>query len=76
MAISLYAKAPTIAEGKSSAVRTIDAPSAEPPEAGIIITADFEFDVPVRFDTDELQISMDSYNSGSWNSIPLIELRI
>ena len=49
---------------------------AEPPEAGIIITADFEFDVPVRFDTDELQISMDSYNSGSWNSIPLIELRI
>ncbi len=48
----------------------------EPPAAGIIITADFEFDVPVRFDTDELQISMDSFNTGSWNSIPLIEVRI
>jgi len=40
------------------------------------ITADFEFDVPVRFDTDELAISMDSFNAGSWNNIPLIEVRI
>ncbi len=49
---------------------------SEAPETGMIITADFEFDVPVRFDTDELQISMDSFNSGSWNSIPLIEIRM
>lgn len=48
----------------------------EPPAVGVIITADFEFDVPVRFDTDELQISLDSFNSGSWNSIPLIEIRV
>ncbi len=40
------------------------------------ITADFEFDVPVRFDTDELAISMDSFDAGSWNNIPLIEVRI
>ncbi len=40
------------------------------------LTADFEFDVPVRFDTDELAISMDSYNAGSWNNIPLVELRV
>jgi uncharacterized protein (TIGR02217 family) len=46
------------------------------PTAGVIITANFEFDVPVRFDTDELQISMDSFKSGSWNNIPLIEIRI
>lgn len=49
---------------------------AEAPETGVIITADFEFDVPVRFDTDELQISLDSFNSGSWNSISLIEIRV
>jgi len=49
---------------------------SEAPTAGVIITSDFEFDVPVRFDTDELQISLDSFNSGSWSSIPLIEVRI
>jgi uncharacterized protein (TIGR02217 family) len=48
----------------------------EAPTSGVIITADFEFDVPVRFDTDELQLSMDNFNSGSWNSIPLVEVRI
>jgi uncharacterized protein (TIGR02217 family) len=48
----------------------------EAPKSAVIITADFEFDVPVRFDTDELTISLDSFNSGSWSSIPLIEIRI
>ena len=48
----------------------------EAPASGVIITADFEFDVSVRFDTDELKISMDSFNTGSWNSISLIEVRI
>lgn len=40
------------------------------------LTADFEFDVPVRFDTDEMAISMDSFDTGSWGSIPLIEVRV
>lgn len=40
------------------------------------LTADFEFDVPVRFDTDELALSLDSFDAGSWNNIPLIEVRI
>ncbi len=40
------------------------------------LTVDFEFDVPVRFDTDELGLSMDSFNAGSWNNIPLIEVRV
>ena len=46
------------------------------PTAGDIISADFEFDVPVRFDTDEMAISMDSFDAGNWSSIPLIEVRI
>lgn len=48
----------------------------EPPEESIIITADFEFDVPVRFDMDELQLSLDGVNSANWHNISLIELRI
>ena len=40
------------------------------------LTVDFEFDVPVRFDTDELAMSMDSFDAGSWNNIPLIEVRV
>ncbi len=49
---------------------------ATAPAIGTIITADFEFDVPVRFDTDEMSISMDSFDAGNWSSIPLIEVRI
>ena len=41
-----------------------------------VITAEFEFDVPVRFDTDEMAVSMDSFDAGNWSSIPLIEVRI
>ena len=41
-----------------------------------MLTADFEFDVPVRFDTDQMDLSMDSYGAGSWNSIALIEIRL
>lgn len=48
----------------------------EAPAKGTIIRANFEFDVPVRFDTDELQLSLDNFNSGSWNSISLVEIRI
>jgi len=48
----------------------------EAPAKGKIILADFEFDVPVRFDTDELQLSLDNFNSGSWNSISLVEIRL
>ncbi|WP_342270470.1 DUF2460 domain-containing protein [Rickettsia endosymbiont of Orchestes rusci] len=40
------------------------------------ITADFEFDVPVRFDTDQLDLSIDSFAVGSWGNIPLVEVRI
>lgn len=41
-----------------------------------IIAADFEFDVPVRFDTDRLSAQLDDYNIRSWRDIPLVEVRI
>ena len=45
------------------------------PSADVIITADFEYDVPVRFDTDRLSASLDDYGVMSWNDIPLVEIR-
>jgi len=46
------------------------------PAAGKRITADFEFDVPVRFDTDLQNISQAGPGLRSWGSISLIEVRI
>lgn len=46
------------------------------PTAGVAITADFEFDVPVRFDTDRLAVTLDTYGSFSWSEIPLLEVRV
>lgn len=45
-----------------------------PPESNSIIKADFEFDVPVRFDNDIIEISMNSINSGIIKEINLIEI--
>lgn len=45
------------------------------PAPGIAITAGFEFDVPVRFDTDTLDVTLDFERLGSITSIPLIEVR-
>lgn len=45
------------------------------PAAGMAITAGFEFDIPVRFDTDVLDVTLDLERLGSINSIPLVELR-
>lgn len=39
------------------------------------LTADFEFDVPVRFDTDQLSARLDEYGVRSWRDIALVEVR-
>ena len=45
------------------------------PASGTSITAGFEFDVPVRFDTDRLDVTHDIERLGSITSIPLLEIR-
>ena len=45
------------------------------PAAGQAVTAGFEFDVPVRFDTDRLSISLRAFKAGQIPSIPLIEVQ-
>lgn len=43
-----------------------------PPDAPV--TAGFEFDVPVRFDSDEILINLSHFDAGEIPSIPLVEL--
>jgi uncharacterized protein (TIGR02217 family) len=48
---------------------------AAAPGSGVVVTAGFEFDVPVRFDSDTLDVTLDIERLGSITSIPLVELR-
>ncbi len=47
---------------------------AAAPAPGAVITAGFAFDVPVRFDTDELDIDLSTFDAGGIPQIPLIEI--
>jgi len=53
----------TFAEGKA-------------PAEGAVVTAGFEFDVPVRFDTDRLEVNLSGFRSGAIPSIPVVEVRL
>ena len=46
------------------------------PETGAEVRAGFEFDVPVRFDSDLLQLSVASFRAGEVPKVPVIEVRI
>jgi len=47
-----------------------------PPDLGTEITAGFEFDVPVRFDTDAIVTSVANFQAGEVPSVPVVEIRI
>lgn len=49
---------------------------ALPPDLGTRITAGFEFDVPVRFDTDSIQTSVASFQAGDVPAVPVVEIRL
>ncbi len=46
------------------------------PAATMRITAGFEFDVPVRFDTDRIQTSVASFQAGDVPNVPVVEVRV
>jgi uncharacterized protein (TIGR02217 family) len=46
------------------------------PDEGAAVTAGFEFDVPVRFDTDQLEINLAQIEAGSIPHIPIVEIRL
>ncbi len=47
-----------------------------PPPEQVEITAGFEFDVPVRFDTDKIQTSVASFQAGDVPNVPVVEVRV
>ena len=47
-----------------------------PPDEGAVLTAGFEFDTPVRFDTDRIDVTLESFEAGRVVAAPLIELRV
>ncbi|MDH3660442.1 MAG: DUF2460 domain-containing protein [Alphaproteobacteria bacterium] len=46
------------------------------PAQDVEVSADFEFDVPVRFDTDHMAVTIETYKLHRWQQIPIVELRI
>ena len=49
---------------------------SEAPFTGQEITAGFEFDVPVRFDTDRIATSVASFKAGEVPRVPVLEIRL
>ena len=49
---------------------------ADAPGPGAPITAGFEFDVPVRFDTDRIAVSVALFQAGDLPQVPVIEVRL
>ena len=46
------------------------------PADDAVVTAGFEFDVPVRFDTDRIDVNLASFEAGDVPSIPIVEVRV
>lgn len=49
---------------------------AQAPGPDDFVTAGFEFDVPVRFDTDRIHTSVASFQAGDVPNVPVIEVRV
>ena len=39
------------------------------------VTADFSFAVPVRFDSDQMEVTIETFQLGTWRQIPVVEIR-
>lgn len=48
----------------------------DPPDHGARVRAGYEFDVPVRFDTDAIMTSVSSFQAGEVPNVPVVEIRL
>ena len=46
------------------------------PASGAAVTAGFEFDTPVRFDIDRLDVQMEGFSAARVTACPLVEVRV
>lgn len=44
------------------------------PQAGAVVTAGFEFDVPVRFESDDLELDLSAFTAGAVPKVMLVEI--
>ena len=68
-------------DGVETTAFTLDATTgrvtlAVAPGPGVATTAGFAFDTPVRFDTDRIETTLESFDAGRMAAVPLIEVRI
>lgn len=50
--------------------------SGSVPASGLEVRAGFEFDVPVRFDSDQLETNVTGFQHGAIPQIPIVEVRV
>jgi len=58
-------------DGTTGAVTLVAAPTA-----GVAVTAGFLFDTPVRFDSDRIETTLESFEAGRMAAVPLVEVRV
>jgi uncharacterized protein (TIGR02217 family) len=73
--VAIYTSDTLQTSGVSIDIATGRVMFSSPPGNGIVIKADFEFDVPVRFETDQLVAQLDNDGLYSWSDIALVEVR-
>lgn len=49
---------------------------AEAPADGAAVTAGFLFDTPVRFDSDRIEVTLETFGAGRMAAMPLVEVRV
>lgn len=45
------------------------------PATGQVVSVSCEFDVPVRFDTDQMFITIEAFEQNNWDGVPIVEIR-
>ncbi len=63
-----------VSEGWQVSTLTGEVTFDTPPGTGVAVTAGFDFDCAVRFDTDALDLSFDTFGAGRVVSLPIIEV--
>jgi uncharacterized protein (TIGR02217 family) len=76
VAVAGAVQTPTTAYTVDTATGLVTFPAEHIPGDGLAVTAGFEFDVPVRFDTDKLEINIQGFHHGAIPSIPIVEIRL
>jgi len=74
--VQIYANGTVQTSGVSTDTATGLVTFTAAPASGVVISASYQFDVPVRFDADRLSATLEAYGIQSWLDIPLVEVRV